>query len=305
MSKPKILVLGGGDSPEREISLLSSAAVAKALKKAGFEVSQKDPKDGLNFIKDIRSNTIVFPILHGVGGEDGEVQKELEKHKIPFLGSGSESSRNCFDKWLTRQILEQNDILMAPASYVSHAEYLEHEMASRPHVLKTIDGGSSIGTYIVRNPSDASSSEIKNIFANTEKAIVEELAEGIEITVPILDKKALPVIEIKPPQNEEFDYENKYNGATQEICPPQNVNETKQKQVQEISEKVHRVMQCRHFSRVDLIIRPDGSMVVLEINTIPGMTDQSLFPLSAKQYGLNMPDLMKQFVNLVVRDYQI
>jgi D-alanine-D-alanine ligase len=128
---------------------------------------------------------------------------------------------------------------------------------------------------------------------------------GNEITVPILDQKALPVVEIVPPDNEEFDYDNKYNGRSQELCPPLSVPRETQKQAQELAEKVHKTMGCRHLSRVDIMIDKAGKLYVLEINTMPGMTDQSLYPKSALVAGMMMPDLMTKFVELVKRDYSI
>lgn len=300
----KILVLGGGNSPEREVSLRSARAVADAARSAGHEVSEADPKDGLEILDNL-VDTIVFPILHGAGGEDGILQAELEKRNLPFLGSGSVSSKNCFDKWITRQTLEKADIPMAKAERITKETYTESELSKLPHVLKVNHGGSSIGTLIVRDVSILKQADVDEIFNLENDAVLEELIEGIEITIPVLDKTALPAIEVKPPEGGEFDYENKYNGQSAELCPPPSLNEDQHKKSQQIAEQVHKIMGCRHLSRVDTIMRPDGSFVVLEINTIPGLTDQSLYPKSAAVSGLSMPDLMKKFVEIVKRDYSI
>jgi D-alanine-D-alanine ligase len=138
-----------------------------------------------------------------------------------------------------------------------------------------------------------------------ESAVLEELIEGIEVTVPILDQSALPAIEIRLPTNAEFNYENKYNGQTQEICPPASLTQDQHQDAQYLAEKVHKIMNCQHLSRVDMIMSPDGSFKVLEINTIPGLTDQSLYPKSAAAVGINMPALVKKFVDLVTRDYKL
>lgn len=135
--------------------------------------------------------------------------------------------------------------------------------------------------------------------------MLEELIEGTEITVPVLDGQALPVIEIVPPQDEEFDYENKYNGRTQELCPPQNVSRELQNQAQRLAEKVFKIMGARHLARVDMMMDKSGRIYVLEINTMPGMTDSSLFPKSAAAAGYSMPDLVSKFIDLVKRDYKI
>lgn len=300
-----ILVLGGGNSPERDVSLRSSAAVAEALKKAGFNVQQADPKDGLEVLNNLAKDNIIFPILHGAEGEDGQIQAKLEELGLPFLGSGSESSKNCFDKALTREILEKNGVKMPQAVVVTAETYKTSSLAQKPHVLKVLRGGSSIGTYLVFDPSKVDRAKVDEVFSLDKEAVVEELIVGPEITVPVLDGKALPVIEIVPPAGGEFDYQNKYNGRTQEICPAKSIRPSKQKEAQEISEKVFKVLGCRHLSRVDIMVDEQGNLYVLENNTLPGMTNQSLFPLSAKVAGMEMPKLTEKFVELVKRDYGI
>lgn len=300
----KITVLGGGDSPEREVSLRSAAAVADALATEGFDVTQLDPAD-IQVLDSIPGGSIVFPILHGYHGEDGYVQSELDARNLPYLGSGSKASADCFDKWKTRQLLEQLGLAVALGEHVDKASYPASQLKNGPHVLKAVGGGSSIGTYIVRNPGDISESGVKGVFAVSDTAVVEELVEGVEITVPILDGTALPVIEIQPPKEQEFDYENKYNGLTQELCPAVSISGEVQKTAQVLAEKAHAGLGCRHLSRVDMIVRPDSSMVILEINTMPGMTDQSLFPKSAHAAGIPFPALMSRCVDMVRRDYEL
>lgn len=300
----KILVLGGGDSPEHQVSLQSAKSITNAARSAGFKVTEADPKEGLEVL-DHLTDTIVFPILHGKNGEDGSIQKELENRNLAYLGSDSTSSANCFDKWTTRLILEEAGLPVAAGVLVTKDDYPLQDLAKNPHVLKVLHGGSSIGTLIVKDPLNVKQDQINDIFRMEDKAVLEKLIDGIEITIPIFDKQALPAIEIVPPVNEEFDYENKYNGRTQEICPPKSVNGTTQKESQELAVKVHEVMGCRHLSRVDIMLDKDGQPFVLEINTIPGMTDQSLYPKAAKVAGLGMPDLIKHFVDLVKRDFKV
>lgn len=300
----KIVVLGGGESPERDVSLRSAKSVAAAAKTAGYEVIEADPKDGLDFLEKLH-DVIVLPILHGVNGEDGVLQRQLEDMKIPYLGSDSRSSEACFDKWQTRQILQSHNIPMPDAILVSKQTYKSAPLAKLPHVLKINHGGSSIGTLIVRDPAGASQKDIDGIFSMEDQAVLEKLVEGTEITIPILDKTALPVIEIVPPADSEFDYENKYNGKTQELCPPVSVSDDLQKKTQKLAEQVHLAMGCRHLSRVDIMLDNSGKMFVLEINTIPGMTDQSLYPKAAKSAGIAMPQLIKKFIGLIIRDYNL
>ncbi len=299
-----ITVLGGGNSTEREVSLKSARSVELALKKSGYAVTSIDITE-ISSIDKIDPTSIVFPILHGANGEDGKIQLLLEKGGYAFLGSGSKSSRSCFNKTITKSILKKGGIPVAEGNEVTKDEYWTHYLRHKPHVLKTGEGGSSIGTYIVANPSKVDKEKVDAVYGFGQKAIIEELIVGVEVTVPILDFTALPVIEIIPPINEDFNYDNKYNGRTSEICPATGISKLLQEDAQGIAEDVHKLMGCRHLSRVDMIIKPDGRIIVLEINTIPGMTNQSLYPLGAKVYGLDFKSLMTEFVNLVKRDYQL
>lgn len=300
----KLLILGGGDSPEREVSLRSAKAVTAAARQAGFEVSEADPIDGLEILN-TTPNSIIFPILHGKNGEDGVLQKELEARNMAFLGSGSQASATCFDKWQTRQKLTVVSLPMAKAGLVTKDSYKNNPLSAGPHVLKIVHGGSSIGTLIVRNPKQLNQTDIDEVFGMEKQAVLEQLIEGIEITVPVLDSQALPVIEIVPPVGGEFDYKNKYNGASAEICPPKNISAPLQKQAQALAEKAHQTIDCRHLSRVDMMLDRTGNLYVLEINTMPGLTDQSLYPKSAATAGLPMPQLVSKFAELVKRDYNL
>ncbi|MBX4197606.1 D-alanine--D-alanine ligase [Candidatus Saccharibacteria bacterium] len=299
----RILVLGGGDSPEREVSLRSAKAIAEAARAANFEVLEADPKDNLSILDNLPDDTIIFPILHGAGGEDGQIQREFEQRHLKYLGSDSQSSAECFDKWLTRQRLESAGIPMPAGVLVSKNTYKSQPLAKKPHVLKVLRGGSSIGTLLAQNPNKVTDFEVESLFTLDTNAELEEFIEGTEVTVPILDETALPVIEIVPPIGEEFDYENKYNGRTQEICPPQTVSQDLQTKCQALAETVHKTMNCRHLSRVDIMINKHGKLLVLEVNTMPGLTDQSLYPKSAAANRITMSELVKRFVDMVQRDY--
>lgn len=300
-----IFVLGGGDSPEREVSLRSSAAVASAGRQAGFNMIQLDSADDSFDLGKMPSGSIVLPILHGKGGEDGVLQAELEKNKIAYLGSDSVSSAKSFDKWLTRQELAAAGLPVAEGYLVTETTYHQNPMSKKPHVLKIKGGGSSIGTLIVRSPDELNEADVRSIFLMESEAVLEELIEGTETTVPILDQQALTPIEIIPPEGVEFDYENKYNGRTQELCPPDSIPDDIQRKCMDLAERVHTAMDCRHLSRVDIMIGSGGRLVVLEINTIPGLTDQSLYPKSAAVSGMDMPQLVIRFIDMVKRDYQL
>lgn len=152
-----VLVLSGGDSDEREVSLRSGAAVANALRHAGHTVTEADPVT--DFTKKLTGIDVVFPVLHGKGGEDGAIQKLLEEKDIPFVGSGSVASALCFDKHAYKQFLQQQDIDCAQSDLVSAKTFGNHLLAKKPYVLKPYDGDSSIDTFIVPDPLDAPISE--------------------------------------------------------------------------------------------------------------------------------------------------
>lgn len=292
-----ILVLYGGESTEREVSLRSGAAVISALRQNGHNVTAYDTRDGLDGIAPLLPGIdVVFPVLHGKGGEDGTVQEIIESHNISFVGTGSEASRLCIDKVASKKLLEDYGI-PTPAWEVVDAEgFRESLLSKKPYVLKAIDGGSSIDTLIVRTSTPQP--ETPQLFDRYKTLLLEELIEGVELTVAILGDEALPVVEIIPPQDMEFDYENKYNGASQELCPPQHISQPLQEQAQSLAEQIHAACGARHLSRVDMMISPKGELYVLEINTIPGLTEESLFPKAAAASGLAMTDLVEKLVKM-------
>ena len=244
-----------------------------------------------------------MPILHGKNGEDGVLQAELEKRDLAYLGSDSQVSAACFDKWQTLERLRGEGVNVPEGVRVNKNNYKDQPLAQKPHALKIIHGGSSIGTIIVRDSKKVDQKQIDELFELENDAVLGELVEGIEVTVPILDQVALPPIEVRPPEGGEFDYENKYNGASAELCPPPSLDEEQIKNAQRLAEQIHKIMKCRHLSRVDTIMRPDGSFTALEINTMPGLTDQSLYPKAAAVSGIPMPELVKRFINMAIRDH--
>lgn len=296
-----ILILYGGDSPEREVSLKSGENVSEALKKSGHKTFMHDTLQGFEGIAEYKDKVdLVFPILHGLNGEDGKVQKILEELNMKFLGAGSTASEKSFNKIRAHEIIEKNRIKMPRYREVVIAD-IDDQMFSRPYVLKPIEGGSSIDTQIVRSNSSSEIETSKSLLKKYKKMILEELISGREITVPVLGDKCLSVIAIIPPKNEEFSFENKYNDKSQEICPAprEYISAQKQFEAQEISMKIHKTLEIRDLSRTDLILSEDGELFVLEINTMPGMRKESLYPKAAKEAGITMEDLVNQFVKMV------
>lgn len=295
----KVHIVCGGSSSEREVSLRSGEAVARALEGAGYKVKKLDLATAN--IAEIVAGDVVFPVLHGAGGEDGVLQAELEKQNAQYVGSGAQASQICFDKWDYRQLVVAAGLPMAPGDIVtSHDAYVGHQLARSLHVLKPVRGGSSIDTFIVRDIGHQPNATIKETFARYPTMLIEELVVGTELTVGILGGSALPIIEIIPPEQGEFDYENKYNGATQELCPPRNVSPTTQKAAQTLALRAHQLTGCRDFSRTDIMCDESGNLFLLETNTIPGMTGQSLFPKMAATAGIGMPELCRQLVEMAL-----
>lgn len=296
----KVLLLGGGTSPEREVSLQSAAAVREALTGLGYEVVYVDPAEGYDAVmsgaKDV---DVVLPILHGPGGEDGEIQALLERTGKPYLGADVEASQRCMNKVVVKELLLENG-LPTPEFMVVTRETLDASpLVSRPFILKPLDDGSSVDLVAIRTvPYDKD--QIDGVFARHHEMLMEELVSGVEITVPILGDQTLPIVEIMPPPGQIFDYKNKYNGASTELCPPEHISEEAQEQARKAALKIHKLAGARHLSRTDMIVRPNNSLVILEINTLPGMTSTSLYPKAAKCAGLSFPELVDRLVKLAL-----
>lgn len=295
----KILVIGGGNGSEREVSLRSSAAVRDGLTDLGHAVTWIDAKEPDEVVLNAaREAELVFPILHGTGGEDGTIQRLLDQASKPYLGSNAAVSELCFNKNHLKALVAEHGVVVPRGEVVDAAGFAASPLILAPFVLKPIADGSTVGCLIARTlPFDQSAADA--LFKTYGHMLLEELVVGPEITVPILDATATPVIEIVPPEGAEFDYENKYNGATAELCPPKNIPQDAQKRAQKLAEQVHQLAGCRHLSRVDMILRPDGQLVVLEINTMPGMTAQSLYPKGARAAGYSWSELMQRFVEML------
>lgn len=292
-----VLVLAGGTSGEREVSLRSGKAVAAALQTAGHEVEIRDPADGLDKLWPLLATiNVVFPALHGLGGEDGTIQAWLEAHQVPFVGAGSVASQLCFDKAAYKKFLQTHNLPTPPGHIVDIDHIWADDLTREPFVLKPVDGGSSIDTFIVREPALAPRQDIEQALRMHTVMLLEKLITGTELTVAILKNQVLPVIEIVPPKDGEFDYENKYNGQTSEICPPEHITSEVQRSAQDLAFRIHQLSGCRDMSRTDMIVDDRQQLWVLETNTIPGLTDQSLLPKAAAAAGIDMPQLVDSLI---------
>lgn len=294
------LILGGGISPEKSVSQRSAKAVQQALEALGHTVTYLDPEgvSSEELIRTAKSCDGVFPILHGVGGEDGSIQALFEQAHVPYFGPRPEACYATFDKAEFKRLLEKEGLPTPRWNIISADQLKDEPLAEQPFVLKPISGGSSIDTFIIRSlPYDAA--PLKEALSRYGTMLIEELIEGDEVTVGILEDVALPVIEIIPPSNQDFDYENKYNGATQELCPPQHISEEVQAAAQKLALEAHLLTKCHALSRTDILINKDGELFVIDTNTIPGLTGQSLFPKAAAVAGYSWTELVKKFTQLV------
>ena len=277
--KMKVSVLAGGVSGEREVSLRSGAAVAKALRSIGVKVLEVDVKE--KGVKVPQGTDICFLCLHGTYGEDGEVQRELEAVGMPFTGSGSEASGLAFDKLKARDAMLAAGVPMAASQ-----EWTPACDWKPPYVLKPVASGSSLGTFLVRTEDEAKKAVKEAKKWKDGGMMIERLIEGAEMTVGILGEQALPVIEVRPAKGF-YDYKNKYtSGATQYLCPAP-IPKEKAQELQELALKAHRALGCEVLSRVDIMVDAEGKPHVLEVNTLPGMTDLSLLPKAGRAAGID------------------
>ena len=300
----RVLLLNGGSSNEREVSLRSGQAVTEAVAALGHDLTVADPSDpAFDLENAVKSVDVVFLALHGHGGEDGFIQKQLESLHIPYTGSNSSASALCFDKWRYKQFLLEHGLPVTEGRLVS-LHRLDESLFQTPYVLKPCDEGSSLDTQIVRKPTEETRAVSQHLLETHAEMLLETLVEGTEITVGIFGDEALPVIEIIPPEGREFDYANKYNGATQELCPPEHVDERTQKEARELTLHIHRLTGCEHMSRTDLMIDTKGKLHIIETNTIPGLTSQSLLPKMVLQAGNTMPEFIDKLLQMALSRQQ-
>lgn len=297
----KIGVLIGGPSSEREISLKSGKAVFEALKNLGLDVEAvdiitDDIKENIRLLKSKKIDC-AFIALHGKFGEDGGIQRVLEEIRIPYTGSGELASRLAMDKIASRKIFFEAGLSVP--RYKTLKKESRHNFKNEfrlPVVIKPATNGSSIGLSIV-SKEDGLESAFSLAFSYDNDIIIEEFVEGRELTVGILEDKALPVIEIVP-KNKFFDFEAKYHSGLTDYIVPAKLDKKTAKKVQEAAQAAHKLLDCFGCSRVDIILDRKDTPVVLEVNTIPGFTSTSLLPKAAKTVGIEFSDLCLKLLDL-------
>lgn len=319
----RVGVLFGGPSSEHDVSLMSGLNVLRALEQKGYEAVPifittrgswlfgKDkelihPHDALLKVSS------VFNAMHGEFGEDGAVQQILEQHNIPYTGSEPMPSAVAMNKALAQQALEAHGLRL-PKTMVVGPENLDTRLilqfSAPPWIIKPRSRGSSVGVSKVKTKEELPEA-LRGALVHDTYAIVQEYIPGREVTCAVLEdfegKKyaALAPIEIVPPKEASFfDYQVKYNGKTQEICPAPFYGPMLAK-IQEAAITAHKALGLRHYSRTDMIIktpeytRKAPEIYVLETNSQPGLTSESLFPKAARHAGLEFPDLIEHLVRL-------
>jgi D-alanine-D-alanine ligase len=289
----KVAVLMGGPSSEREISFLSGNAVLNALVGKGVDAHAFDPKERQIFDLKRERFDRVFIALHGRFGEDGTVQGALETLGIPYTGSGVMASALAMDKWRTKLVWQATGIPTPRYRMVDAATDWKRVVAELglPLIVKPVREGSTIG---ITKVTGADRNELALAHAEAAKhdelVLVEEFVVGVELTASILGGRALPLIRIEAPQGN-YDYHNKYfSDETKYFCPC-GLPEPKEREIRAASLAAFDIVGCSGWGRLDLILKPDGSYLFLEVNTSPGMTGHSLVPMAAKEAGITFGDL--------------
>ncbi len=341
-----IVVLAGGTSTERLISIVSGTGVCRALRAKGhkavlvdifagvaeatrdeffpaeYDVDQasaymssfndkieqmqqeRSAFFGPNVLEMCQAADFVFMALHGANGEDGRVQAALDLMGVQYTGAGYLSSAMAMDKAITKNMFIAGGVPTAKAYFVERGTEVKtpaEQGLKYPVVIKPACGGSSVGITIAKDDAEFKQS-VKIAFDLEPKAVVEEFLKGREFSVGVIDGKALPVIEIAPKEGW-YDYENKYKpGATIETCPAE-ITEEQTARMQRHAEQAMEALGIEAYGRIDFIMDPDGYMIALEANTLPGMTAMSLLPQEAAQVGYSYEDLCEHLIYVSKKKY--
>lgn len=322
MAKLKIAVVYGGPSREHDVSLKSGRAVISALDRNKYDIQQIEvSRDNQWRINDTEYKLIdalvylkthidfVFIALHGTFGEDGALQQLLEQRRIPFSGSGSTASRLAMYKDQTTKALKDAGF-QVPYEKVFSDDFNEREDEilthfSLPVIVKPVAQGSSFGIAKVDTPAQLMLA-MKAALAEDDKVIVQEYISGEEVSAGVIEDeggnvRALPPTQLIPLRSDFFDFDAKYTkGATNEITPP-NLPAEEIKRVQDMAVKVHQIIGCEGYSRTDMIVKKDGAIYVIEINTLPGMTETSILPQQAAAAGLSFVSMLDLIIEAGLR----
>ncbi|MCF4120436.1 D-alanine--D-alanine ligase [Antribacter sp. KLBMP9083] len=302
-----VVVLAGGLSHERDVSLRSGRRVAEALRSVGVEVVLHDvDADLLAFLRETRPD-VVWPVLHGAVGEDGSVRDILELVDLPYVGTGPRASRTVWNKPIAKAALMAAGI--ATPEYVTLPQSLFRDLGAQPVldalvarlglplVVKPTQGGSALGVTRVER-ADSLPRAMVECFAYGETALVEKAIDGVELAVSVVEgpegPEALPAVEIVAEGG--YDYSARYVAGETEYFAPARLTEAQSATVAEVAVRAHKTLALRHLSRTDLILAADGTPYVLEVNVAPGMTETSLFPQAVAAAGEDVAALYRRIV---------
>jgi len=293
----KIAVLMGGPGSERDVSLATGCGVSKALRSLGVDVIDVDVRDENFPLPD--DVDLAFITIHGTFGEDGQVQKILEDRGVAYTGDGVEESRIAFDKILSKEKFRGHNVVTPEWEIIDVGRRPKTPV---PLVVKPPRQGSTVGVVIVKNQSELDSAMAEAAKYDRE-LLVEKFVSGRELTIGILGDQALPILEIIP-KGGFYDFNNKYpflnpqsGGGAEHVCPAK-IGPAKTKKIQELALQAFRALGLVVYGRVDVILSEAGEPFVLEVNTIPGMTEASLLPEAAAAAGINYVDLCLRIIEL-------
>lgn len=294
MSK-KVLVMMGGFSSEREVSLVSGEGVVNALKEKGYDVIAFDLKDPKAFVDTLNTQKpdVIFNALHGNWGEDGEIQGFLDVMQIPYTHSGLRASAIGMDKEITKKVCAANGIKVPLGEKSSYGNFKKNgTIISMPYVIKPVADGSSVGVFIIKSLEDL---EIVHYEDDNTPILIEKYIDGKELTTAVLDGKALAVTELRA-KVDFYDYNAKYTTGMTEHVLPADLPEGATATCLRYAEKLHKILGCNTVSRCDFRYNEKDGVVLLEINTNPGLTPLSLVPEQAKYCGISYADLCATLV---------
>ncbi|MBI4897826.1 MAG: D-alanine--D-alanine ligase [Actinobacteria bacterium] len=301
----RIAVLKGGSSLERQVSLRSGARVAEALRERGYEVGEIDVDQHL--VERLRGDApdAVFVAMHGRGGEDGTLQELLEILGLPYTGSGVLASIQCMDKTLSKLKMQQAAI--PTPDFVSFNETAFRNLGAAdaldaierrfgfPLVVKPARQGSALGIKFAAAAEEMPAALV-SAFSYDDRVLIERFVAGREIAVSVLDGEPLPAVEAVPAEGRHYDFESRYEiGETDFVCPA-DLPEPVAARIAELAVSTYELLGCHGFARVDFIVDGDGAPVVLEANSIPGLTETSLLPMAAEAAGLSFGELAERML---------
>jgi len=307
------LVLSGGLSPERDVSLRSGRRVAEALRSAcDAEIIEADVDSSLIEILQRHRPDCVIPVLHGAAGEDGALRDVLTSLRLPYVGADGQAARLAFDKPVAKTLLAKAGIATPTVFALPHATFRElgaaalldgiREVLGLPIMVKPTSGGSALGCSIVRSAQDFPHAMV-GAFAYSEFAMMEQYIKGTEVAISVLETNdgitALPAVEVVP-QSGIYDYNSRYTAGTTEFFVPARLSTEVASECARIAVLAHEVLGLRDWSRTDLIIDETGTPWFLETNAAPGLTETSLYPQALQAAGLNLGEVTKALVERAI-----